>query len=311
MACCALLCIGAAFAEEVVSTPFVGVTVRLRTSNGPPREALYVAEIDLNEPRLRFTSTESNGDAPRDTNTETTLEFVKRKRAQLGINANFFLFDHKPDTDVRGLAVSDGKIVSPWEDHEVALNISSKNEARIVHRATADFKGTATEPKVELYNTVCGGKLLVEAGKNVASDEGKHNGERHPRTCVGLKPGNVLLWVVVDGRHPEHSEGMTHRELAEAMLALGAQDALELDGGGSATFVVANPEPTVLNVPMTTPAPKGIAVPPPGIQRRNGNNLALYALSPTGDADGDGKPDLAEGMGDADGDGIMDYLAPK
>jgi len=298
-------------AEDVASTPFVGVRVIVRSLAGPPRETIHIAEIDLKEPNLRFVTTEGNGDKPRETNTESTLEFVKRKQAQLGINANFFILDHKPDTDVRGLAVSNGQIVSPWEDHEAALNISAKNEARIIHRATEDFKGTATEPKVDLYNAVCGGKMLVEDGENVATESGKSGGERHPRTCVGLKPGNIMLWVIVDGRHPDHSEGMNYGELADLMLSLGARDAMELDGGGSATFVVANPSPTVLNVPMTTAVPAGIKIPPPGIQRRNGNNLALYALSPTGDTDGDGKLDIAEGMGDTDGDGLMDYLDAK
>lgn len=269
----ALLTCALAAAEDRVSTPFQGVTVIERTVTGPPRAAIYVAEIDLDAPGLRFTTTESNGDAPRETNTETTLEFVKRKGAQLGINANFFILDHKPDTDVRGLAVSDGKIVSPWEDHEAALNISAKNEAHIVRRATEDFKGTATEPKVALYNVICGGRMLVEGGKSVA----KEGSERHPRTCVGLKPGNKLLLVVVDGRHPEHSEGMTYTELAALLLDLGATEGLELDGGGSATFVLADPEPRVVNVPLTAAVPKGIKVPPPGIQRRNGNNLAVYA----------------------------------
>lgn len=298
-------------AEDIVSTPFLGVRVMERHGSGPPRVALFVAEIDLNEPRLRFTSTEANGDEPRETNTETTLEFVKRKRAQLGINANFFILDHKPHTDVRGLAVSEGKIVSPWEDHEAALNISSTNEARIVRRATEDFKGTTTEPAMELHTAVCGGKVLVEGGTCVAPGEGKHNGERHPRTAVGLKPGKIMLWVVVDGRNPEHSEGVTLPELAKIMIDLGARDALELDGGGSSTFVLADPDAKVMNVPMSTPAPKGLKVPPPGIQRRNGNNLAVYALSPIGDADHDGKPDIAEGMTDSNHNGVMDFLDPE
>jgi hypothetical protein len=266
-----------AFAEDRVSEPFKGVKIIERKLAGPPREAIYIAEIDLTAPGLRFTTTEPNGDGPRETWTETVLEFVVRKKAQLGINANFFIFDHKKDTDVRGLAYSEGKLVSPWESHEAALHISEKNEALIVHRATEDFKGTATEPKVELYNAVCGGMVLVEAGKSTAKTDGK----RHPRTCVGLKPDRKLLLVVVDGRHPDHSEGMTHAELAELLISLGAVDGLELDGGGSATFVIADPTPRVVNVPMTANVPAGITIPPPGVMRKNGNNLAVFALPHT------------------------------
>lgn len=63
---------------------------------------------------------------------------------------------------------------------------------------------------------------------------------RHPRTAVGISAdGRRVLLVVVDGRQPPYSEGMTLPELARLMLALGATGAINLDGGGSSTMVVA------------------------------------------------------------------------
>ena len=63
---------------------------------------------------------------------------------------------------------------------------------------------------------------------------------RHPRTAVGIaSDGRRLIFVVVDGRQKPYSDGMTLRELANLMLALGARDAINLDGGGSSTLVVA------------------------------------------------------------------------
>lgn len=60
---------------------------------------------------------------------------------------------------------------------------------------------------------------------------------RHPRTAVGIADdGRRLILVVVDGRQRQ-SDGMTLRELATLMLALGARDAINLDGGGSSTMV--------------------------------------------------------------------------
>mgnify|MGYP001626218908 CR=1 FL=1 len=60
---------------------------------------------------------------------------------------------------------------------------------------------------------------------------------KHPRTAVGLKE-DALLWVVVDGRQPGYSEGMSLDELAEFLLNAGCKDALNLDGGGSSTLLV-------------------------------------------------------------------------
>jgi hypothetical protein len=62
---------------------------------------------------------------------------------------------------------------------------------------------------------------------------------RQPRTGVGVDPLRNRLWlVVVDGRRPSHSVGMSLPELAEVFQALGAREALNLDGGGSSVMVV-------------------------------------------------------------------------
>ncbi len=61
----------------------------------------------------------------------------------------------------------------------------------------------------------------------------------NPRTAVGLAArGRRVLLVVIDGRQPGVSVGMTTEETARLMRALGADDALNLDGGGSSALVV-------------------------------------------------------------------------
>ena len=53
---------------------------------------------------------------------------------------------------------------------------------------------------------------------------------RHPRTAVGMNADSIF-WVVVDGRQPELSVGVSLPELAALMMDLGCTDALNLDGG--------------------------------------------------------------------------------
>jgi exopolysaccharide biosynthesis protein len=66
---------------------------------------------------------------------------------------------------------------------------------------------------------------------------------RHPRTAVGIADrGRRLLLTVVDGRQAPYSDGMTLREMADLMRALGARDAINLDGGGSTALVYADPD---------------------------------------------------------------------
>ena len=58
---------------------------------------------------------------------------------------------------------------------------------------------------------------------------------RYPRAALGLLPGWILA-VACDGRSEDDS-GLTMRELAELLAALGAARAINLDGGGSTSLV--------------------------------------------------------------------------
>ncbi|QIQ01546.1 phosphodiester glycosidase family protein [Streptomyces liangshanensis] len=68
---------------------------------------------------------------------------------------------------------------------------------------------------------------------------------RQPRTMAGIDARGRLLLVTVDGRQPGVSEGFTLAEAAEFMRSLGAEQALNLDGGGSSAMVVGG---TLVNI---------------------------------------------------------------
>ena len=57
--------------------------------------------------------------------------------------------------------------------------------------------------------------------------------KRHPRSAIGWSSTHFYL-VVVDGRQPGLSKGMTLAELAQFMSRLGCTEAMNLDGGKSA-----------------------------------------------------------------------------
>ncbi|HJQ29712.1 MAG TPA: phosphodiester glycosidase family protein [Rubrobacter sp.] len=61
---------------------------------------------------------------------------------------------------------------------------------------------------------------------------------RNPRTLAGVTPGGDLLLVAVDGRKPGYSVGASFEEEAEIMASLGAEEAVNLDGGGSTTMTL-------------------------------------------------------------------------
>jgi exopolysaccharide biosynthesis protein len=60
--------------------------------------------------------------------------------------------------------------------------------------------------------------------------------ERHPRCALGVGDGELLA-VCCDGRRTGVDAGLDLAELARLMISFGARDAINLDGGGSATLV--------------------------------------------------------------------------
>lgn len=93
-------------------------------------------------------------------------------------------------------------------------------------------------PKVG--DTIGGNPVLVRDGELAWPNlRGSHPIlARHPRTGVGIRPDGRIMLVTVDGRRPKRSRGMTMVAFARLMQSLGAQWALNLDGGGSTTMVV-------------------------------------------------------------------------
>lgn len=90
-----------------------------------------------------------------------------------------------------------------------------------------------------VVEAIGGGPVLVRAGKPVFRHFELFSTAqlaRNPRTAVGqLADGRIVL-VVVDGRQPGYSVGMTNFELGQALVRLGAVSASGLDAGGSSTM---------------------------------------------------------------------------
>lgn len=122
---------------------------------------------------------------------------------------------------------------------------------------------TATVPNIEGASTaISGGPALIHEKKLVYNS----SQFRHPRSAIGWNQTN-FFFVEVDGRQPDLSLGMTYNELANYMLKMGCEEAMNLDGGGSATL-------WILGQTMNSPSQ--------GFERSVANALVLVQ-SPKGD----------------------------
>ena len=92
--------------------------------------------------------------------------------------------------------------------------------------------------KDQLAEGIAGfGSTLVKDGKVVITATSNYYSSRASRTAAGItKTGKVVL-MVLDGRQEPFSCGGSMIEIAQIMLEAGCVEAINLDGGGSTTFV--------------------------------------------------------------------------
>lgn len=109
--------------------------------------------------------------------------------------------------------------------------------AQGVYRERSEWRG--------VENAIGGGPCLVQNGKvrvtfadEVFYSSGFQNEANYARTAVGWTRDHRLILLVVDGRQPGHSLGLTLTQLAHVLISLGCEEAMNLDGGGSSAFVV-------------------------------------------------------------------------
>ncbi|MCL2329900.1 MAG: phosphodiester glycosidase family protein [Phycisphaerae bacterium] len=271
----------AARAEFPTSQPFPGITYRLETQELPPMRK-FIATVDLTDPRvhIRVVPGGPDPDGPGRWQTTTMLPtaIAAREDFDLVINGDFFQAKGVRDAEgsaspyvpdlwavVLGPAVTDGKV---WS----ALPESSKNsrDCFIVHRDSAPpyQQRFAIESIKKLpsdaWQVVGGGPLVVKEGQLVPIQKLA----RHPRTALGLdKEGQKLTILVVDGRRPGVSVGMTFAEIGQEMLRLGCWQALNIDGGGSSIMAMRDPQ---------TKAYKILNTPSDGRERAVANVLGIH-----------------------------------
>ena len=105
---------------------------------------------------------------------------------------------------------------------------------------------------------------LVETGAAVS---GLQAGAA-PRTAVGQRADGSLVFYTIDGRKPGHSIGASMSQVAARLIELGCETALCLDGGGSTTLSITEPDEL---------AAKTVNKPSEGSERAVTNHIFLVA----------------------------------
>ena len=250
---------------------FEGVTYRRVVRYFPNAMIAHVIVIDTKTKGIQFlvTPPDSKGETP--LNARTTSQFLDEFDVQVAVNGDGFspwwsrspadYFPHVGDPVAPlGYAASKGDDYFQGFDLEVgekpALYISRRNAFAFNDKPN------------KVFNAISGDRMLVLQGNPVPE---LNDSELDPRTAIGLnKNGRYVYIVVVDGRQPFYSAGITFADLAQLLMDQGAYIAMSLDGGGSSTLVMEGEqgEPVLLNSPIDNYIP--------GRERPVANHFGVY-----------------------------------
>jgi hypothetical protein len=170
--------------------------------------------------------------------------WCRRNGVEEAVVGGFFLRDpYRPlgELWIDGRPARHEPIAAPYAQRRGTVVIAD-GIARLVERSAA--------PARPAGDLVQAGPLLVADGAIVfdavddregfSAGAGQFDSDitqgRYPRAAVGLSQ-DALIAVACDGRRSNVDGGLSMLELAEAMAALGADSAINLDGGGSTTLV--------------------------------------------------------------------------
>ncbi|MDP9998848.1 MULTISPECIES: phosphodiester glycosidase family protein [Pseudarthrobacter] len=203
------------------------------TGSGDSTVTYYVADVVLDDATALQSAFAENSFG--ENITETTSAIAEANNAVFAINGDYYGFR---DT---GIVIRNGVV---FRDEGARQGLAFYRDGTV---KVYDETATTAEQLVAdgVWNTLSFGPSLLDNGEvaegiedvEVDTNFGNHSiqGEQ-PRTAVGIIDANHLVFVVVDGRSPGYSAGVTLTGLAEIMQGLGATTAYNLDGGGSSTM---------------------------------------------------------------------------
>ena len=160
------------------------------------------------------------------------------------IVAGFFVRDPwRPlgEVWIDGRSVAHEPIAAPFGPARSCVHIEPSGKVTLAPR-----REIAGAPAGDLVQA---GPMLVAGGRVVVDDDDREGfsagaeqfdsditAARHPRCALGLNEGELFA-VGCDGRRTGVDAGLDLAELARLLVSLGATDAINLDGGGSATLI--------------------------------------------------------------------------
>lgn len=215
----------------------------VRTDPRPLR--IYRLTIDLALAKLEpviGVAPDPDGEGPAETALTSPKTLAKEKQMVVAINTNAWSMIPDPKTgkalgyvagghaDIHGWVAAGEQLVSPVQEGYWTFWIDAAGQPQLKNLTRQEAQ-QHSPPQVAIAGF---GGILAENKILPSPSE-----VRHPRTAIGFDATKQrLVLLVVDGRQPKVSEGVSEEELAKLMVEFGCSDAMNLDGGGSSVMLV-------------------------------------------------------------------------
>lgn len=205
---------------------YAGIEYATGTATSPRLMRAFALRVDLTNPLVGVYASHDNGGNPYEVALQTTPAFLSDHGMKAAVNSCYFNASLSPNTNIEGLLVSNGTVVSTWQAaRDAEIRFTSAKVASIVNNGGTS--GVYTGCAGDAYHLING-------------SPGGDNGAAEPRTSAGLsQDGRYVILVCVDGRQSGWSDGATIYDMSLWQQSFGAYNAMNFDGGGSTTMSIA------------------------------------------------------------------------
>ncbi len=168
---------------------------------------------------------------------EFTSKMAERGEAIAAVNGTFF--NVKPPYQSVDYIMVDGEEFAPNDSGSDGRRVSTQNGTIVIRGTKSEIvkpqEPLSWESTLQAEDVMSSGPLMILDGESLVIRDESHFYGRHPRTVIAKRADGGVLLITIDGR-AELSQGLTILEVQSLVRWLGAEDALNLDGGGSTTM---------------------------------------------------------------------------
>ena len=232
------------FAELTPGVISFEMTAALKDSFGgdtsPLVRKIYLFEVDMTKATVVATL-KNDSDANVNTTQQMTaqLNALQNSRTDItvwgGTNGDFFSVAGDGNTcTLQGVLYRRGNCLKDSFTDSVCSIFAVFKDGSARCMSQTEYQTV----KGNIREAVGGRQTLLSDGVKISFTDTR----QEPRTAIGTSEDGKTVWMlVVDGRHDQYSTGsysVSYDVLARILKAAGAYDAINLDGGGSSTYVV-------------------------------------------------------------------------